>query len=64
MNLVVKEFCACNVDEDATLVLSQFAGAAAQLGRAASLSTLTTSSKPPTRFTTPFAWSMRSGDTG
>jgi len=35
MNLVAKEFCACNVDENAALVLSQFAGAAAQLGQAA-----------------------------
>ena len=31
MNLVAKEFCACNVDEDAVLILSEFAGAAAQL---------------------------------
>ena len=35
MNLEAKEFCACNLEEDAVLVLSQFAGAAAQLGRAA-----------------------------
>jgi trehalose 6-phosphate synthase/phosphatase len=35
MNLVAKEFCACSVDEDSVLVLSQFAGAAAQLGQAA-----------------------------
>jgi len=35
MNLVAKEFCACNVDENAVLVLSQFAGAASQLGQAA-----------------------------
>jgi trehalose 6-phosphate synthase/phosphatase len=34
MNLVAKEFCACSVEEDSVLVLSQFAGAAAQLGRA------------------------------
>jgi trehalose 6-phosphate synthase len=31
MNLVAKEFCACNVDGDAVLILSEFAGAAAQL---------------------------------
>jgi trehalose 6-phosphate synthase/phosphatase len=31
MNLVAKEFCACSVDEDAVLILSEFAGAAAQL---------------------------------
>ena len=31
MNLVAKEFCACHVDEDGVLVLSEFAGAAAQL---------------------------------
>lgn len=35
MNLVAKEFCACDVDEDSVLILSQFAGAAAQLGHAA-----------------------------
>ncbi len=35
MNLVCKEFCACSVEEDSVLILSQFAGAAAQLGRAA-----------------------------
>jgi trehalose 6-phosphate synthase/phosphatase len=35
MNLVSKEFCACDLDEDSVLVLSQFAGAAAQMGRAA-----------------------------
>jgi trehalose 6-phosphate synthase/phosphatase len=35
MNLVAKEFCACNLEENAVLILSQFAGAAAQLGRAA-----------------------------
>lgn len=35
MNLVAKEFCACSVEEDSVLVLSQFAGAAAQLGQAA-----------------------------
>ncbi|MGH7546006.1 MAG: alpha,alpha-trehalose-phosphate synthase (UDP-forming) [Gemmatimonadota bacterium] len=31
MNLVAKELCACSVDEDAVLILSEFAGAAAQL---------------------------------
>jgi trehalose 6-phosphate synthase/phosphatase len=31
MNLVAKEFCACQVDEPGVLVLSEFAGAAAQL---------------------------------
>ena len=35
MNLVAKEFCACDVEEDSVLILSQFAGAAAQLGHAA-----------------------------
>lgn len=35
MNLVAKEYCACNLEEDAVLILSQFAGASAQLGRAA-----------------------------
>jgi trehalose 6-phosphate synthase len=35
MNLVAKEFCACSLEEDSVLVLSQFAGAAAQLGKAA-----------------------------
>ena len=31
MNLVAKEFCACRVDETGVLVLSEFAGAAAEL---------------------------------
>jgi trehalose 6-phosphate synthase/phosphatase len=35
MNLVAKEFCACSLEEDSVLILSQFAGAAAQLGEAA-----------------------------
>jgi trehalose 6-phosphate synthase/phosphatase len=35
MNLVAKEYCACNVEENSVLILSQFAGAAAQLGKAA-----------------------------
>ena len=35
MNLVAKEFCACSLEEDSVLILSQFAGAAAQLGKAA-----------------------------
>jgi trehalose 6-phosphate synthase len=35
MNLVAKEFCAANVDERGVLVLSEFAGAAAQLAAGA-----------------------------
>ena len=31
MNLVCKEYCACSVGEDGVLILSEFAGAAAQL---------------------------------
>src|SRR5438128_4952056 len=31
MNLVAKEYCACRVNEDGALILSQFAGAAEQL---------------------------------
>lgn len=31
MNLVAKEYCACQIDEPGSLVLSEFAGAAAQL---------------------------------
>jgi trehalose 6-phosphate synthase/phosphatase len=31
MNLVAKEYCACNVTEDGVLILSEFAGAGAQL---------------------------------
>jgi trehalose 6-phosphate synthase len=31
MNLVAKEYCACRVEQDGTLILSQFAGAAEQL---------------------------------
>lgn len=33
MNLVAKEYCACNADGKGVLVLSQFAGVSAQLGR-------------------------------
>jgi trehalose 6-phosphate synthase len=31
MNLVAKEYCACSIEEDCVLVLSEFAGAAEQL---------------------------------
>ncbi len=31
MNLVAKEYCACSMEEDCVLILSEFAGAAAQL---------------------------------
>ncbi len=31
MNLVAKEFCACSLEENSVLILSEFAGAAAQL---------------------------------
>ena len=34
MNLVAKEFVACRADEDGVLVLSEFAGAASELGEA------------------------------
>lgn len=37
MNLVAKEYCACQVDKQGILVLSEFAGAAAQLQRGALL---------------------------
>lgn len=37
MNLVAKEYCACSPDEDCVLILSEFAGAAAQLADAALL---------------------------
>jgi len=37
MNLVAKEYCAANVSEDGVLVLSEFAGAAAQMQQAAYL---------------------------
>jgi alpha,alpha-trehalose-phosphate synthase [UDP-forming] len=37
MNLVAKEFCACQVDLEGVLVLSEFAGAAAQLQNGALL---------------------------
>ena len=35
MNLVAKEYCACSIEEDCVLILSEFAGAAAQLQRGA-----------------------------
>jgi trehalose 6-phosphate synthase len=37
MNLVAKEYCAASVEENGILILSEFAGAASQLGRAALL---------------------------
>ena len=37
MNLVAKEYCACSIEEDCVLVLSEFAGAASQLRRGALL---------------------------
>jgi len=37
MNLVAKEYCACSIEEDCVLVLSEFAGAAEQLERGALL---------------------------
>lgn len=37
MNLVAKEYCACSLDEDRALILSEFAGAAAELQRDALL---------------------------
>ncbi|MGH8508660.1 MAG: alpha,alpha-trehalose-phosphate synthase (UDP-forming) [Gammaproteobacteria bacterium] len=37
MNLVAKEYCACSIDDEGVLILSEFAGAAAQLGKGALL---------------------------
>ena len=37
MNLVSKEYCACSIEEDCVLILSEFAGAAEQLGKGALL---------------------------
>ena len=37
MNLVAKEYCACNVDRQGVLILSEFAGAAAELQKGALL---------------------------
>jgi alpha,alpha-trehalose-phosphate synthase [UDP-forming] len=37
MNLVAKEYCACSIEEDCVLILSEFAGAAEQLGNGALL---------------------------
>ena len=37
MNLVAKEYCACNLDNNGVLILSEFAGAADQLGKKALL---------------------------
>ncbi|MCK4547420.1 MAG: trehalose-6-phosphate synthase [Candidatus Eisenbacteria sp.] len=37
MNLVAKEYCACSLEENCVLILSEFAGAAAQLQRGAIL---------------------------
>ena len=37
MNLVAKEYCAASVDQNGVLILSEFAGAADQMGKAALL---------------------------
>lgn len=37
MNLVAKEYCACHLEDDGVLILSEFAGAAYQLGKGALL---------------------------
>jgi trehalose 6-phosphate synthase len=37
MNLVAKEYCTCSLEENSVLVLSEFAGAAAELQRGAVL---------------------------
>jgi trehalose 6-phosphate synthase len=37
MNLVAKEYCAASSEESGVLILSEFAGAAAELGKAALL---------------------------
>ncbi|ORJ62043.1 alpha,alpha-trehalose-phosphate synthase (UDP-forming) [Geothermobacter hydrogeniphilus] len=37
MNLVAKEYCACSLDNNGVLILSEFAGAADQMGNAALL---------------------------
>jgi len=37
MNLVAKEYCACSIEEDSVLILSEFAGAAAELQHGALL---------------------------
>jgi trehalose 6-phosphate synthase len=37
MNLVAKEYCACSIEEDCVLILSEFAGAAEQLASGALL---------------------------
>jgi len=37
MNLVAKEYCACSIEEDCVLILSEFAGAAEQLANGAIL---------------------------
>jgi trehalose 6-phosphate synthase/phosphatase len=37
MNLVAKEYCACSIEEDCVLILSEFAGAAPQLASGALL---------------------------
>jgi trehalose 6-phosphate synthase len=37
MNLVAKEYCAANIDNNGVLILSEFAGAARSLGRYALL---------------------------
>lgn len=37
MNLVAKEYCACQIEDDGVLILSEFAGAASQMHRGAIL---------------------------
>ena len=50
MNLVCKEYCACSLEDDGVLILSEFAGAAFEL------------QEGKWRLTRPFTWTNR--DTG
>jgi trehalose 6-phosphate synthase len=57
MNLVAKEYCAASIEENSVLILSEFAGAAAQLRRGALLVNRTTSKASRTRSASRARWS-------
>ncbi len=60
MNLVAKEYCASSVDGNGVLILSEFAGAADQLGRGALLVNPYDIEGRPTPSTRASPWTSRS----
>jgi trehalose 6-phosphate synthase (EC 2.4.1.15) len=61
MNLVAKEFCACSIENNGVLILSEFAGPRPSCRTAPCSSTRTTSRAWPTPSTGPAPWRRTSG---